>query len=217
MIRVYYLFFLLIIASGCNKSGESEKQECDEGENTCLFNVSSIIPDATGGVPNEALTFDTNISLVNFSRTREDKILEAAELLQKVVASEEFKDAVFNFTFEGKRQFVDSGGLSNAQVYQRLLEGAEKLSPARNNAMDIIVELYYEDTNTIGYTKPETKKIWINTKYFDRFTPAQVAGNLMHEWLHKLGFGHDSVYNEARSSSVPYAIGYIITRFARNY
>jgi hypothetical protein len=37
--------------------------------------------------------------------------------------------------------------------------------------------------------------------------PHEVAGNLAHEWTHKLGFGHESA---AEHDSVPYGIGYIV-------
>lgn len=209
------LLFSLILSS-CNSGGD-DGPDCDNSQGTCLFNVSEIIPDEDGGLPNEALTFDTNLSLVNFSSTQQSKILKAAELIRQVVATEEFRHAVMNFTYQGQKAFIDNGGLSNAQIYQRFLEGAEKLSPSRNNAMDVQVELYYEASMTIGYTKPDSKKIWINTKYFNYYSAAQVAGNLTHEWVHKLGFGHDSAWNESRSSSVPYALGYLMERLAKTH
>ena len=54
----------------------------------------------------------------------------------------------------------------------------------------------------------------MNTKYFDRYTPYQVAGNLTHEWLHKMGFTHDSAATSTRPYSVPYAVGYIVRQLA---
>ncbi len=80
--------------------------------------------------------------------------------------------------------------------------------------MDVEVELYTEDVATVGYTNPKTRRIWMNTKYFRSYTSAQVAGNLTHEWLHKLGFGHALSNTKTRPYSVPYAIGYIIARLA---
>jgi hypothetical protein len=54
----------------------------------------------------------------------------------------------------------------------------------------------------------------MNTKYFYVYTPYQVAGNLTHEWLHKLGFDHDVASTPARPYSVPYAVGYILRDLA---
>jgi len=195
-------------------SCQPKNNGCDASNETCLFNVGAEEELQDGEVPNEALTFDTNLTLVNFNPSQQDKIFEAAEIIKQVIASNEFKEAVINHTYNGKKTFVDNGGLSNTQIYQRLLKGAEKLTPTINNAMDAELELYYEPNSTVGYTRPNTKRIWINTKFFDGFTPAQVAGNLSHEWMHKLGFGHSSVENDARAFSVPYAIGYLINRLS---
>lgn len=216
MKKLFIAYSLLFILSACN-SEDSGNSYCKDVQETCLFNVSHIIPDEDGGLPNEALTFNTNLSLVNFSYSQQDKILKAAQLIEQVVASEEFRSAIMNFKYDGQKAFVDNGGLSNAQIYQRFLEGAERLTPSRNNAMDVVVELYYEESTTIGYTKPDSKKIWINTKYFNKYSAAQVAGNLTHEWIHKLGFGHSSAYQESRSASVPYALGYLMERLAKEY
>jgi len=38
-----------------------------------------------------------------------------------------------------------------------------------------------------------------------------VAGNLAHEWTHKIGFDHKSA---AEHDSAPYAIGYIVDELA---
>jgi hypothetical protein len=83
--------------------------------------------------------------------------------------------------------------------------------------MDLELELYYSSRNTVGYTYPSGLKIWMNTKYFDVYTPAEVAGNVFHEWTHKLGFGHDSRYSVSRNSSVPYALGYIMEELGKKF
>lgn len=208
------LSLILILGAGCNES--DGKKKCDQSVQVCTS--STLIPQEGDdyvpefGVPDEALTFATNLSLVDFNPEQEDKILEASELIKRVVASEEFKEAVINHTYDGVKTFVDNQGLTNTQIYNKFLQGAEKLTPSRNNAMDVEVELYYENTSTIGYTYPNTRRIWMNTKYFNNYTPTQVAGNLTHEWMHKLGFTHASSYSTSRNYSVPYAVGYIILK-----
>jgi hypothetical protein len=37
---------------------------------------------------------------------------------------------------------------------------------------------------------------------------------MMHEWLHKLGFGHSYYYSTSRNYSVPYGIGKIMMDLA---
>jgi hypothetical protein len=83
--------------------------------------------------------------------------------------------------------------------------------------MDVELELYQNTSNTIGYTYPHTSRIWMNSKYFNKYTPVQVADNLFHEWLHKLGFDHAIKYTLRRNYSVPYAIGYLMEELAHKH
>jgi hypothetical protein len=123
-----------------------------------------------------------------------------------------------NYEFNGKKMFNENHGLSNEEVYQRIFEGAEQMgNTSRNNMMDVELELYQQTTNTIGYTYPNTVRIWINKKYFSTYTPVKVADNLMHEWMHKLGFTHATTWTQERDHSVPYAIGYLIEELAAKF
>jgi hypothetical protein len=208
------LVLIFVLSSGCNEN--NDKKKCDQTIQICTS--STLIPQEGDddvpeiGVPYEALSFNTNLALVDFNSEQQDKIIEASELIRRVVATEEFKNAVLNHSYNGVKTFVENQGLTNAQIYNKFLQGAEKLTPARNNTMDVEVALYYENTSTIGYTYASTKRIWMNTKYFNNYTASQVASNLTHEWMHKLGFTHAVSYNTSRSYSVPYAVGYIILK-----
>lgn len=169
-------------------------------------------------VPSQALTWSADIYFVNFSGAQQDKVERAVELMKKVIATKAFKDEVINHTYNGKKTYVDNDGLTNAQIYQKLLDGAEKMGDtSKNNRLDVELELYYSPTSTIGYTYPNSTRIWMNTKYFNNYTPVNVTGNLTHEWLHKLGFGHDSSATPSRPYSVPYAIGYMMERHAKKF
>jgi hypothetical protein len=164
-----------------------------------------------------AANFDARINLLNFPQAQEEKVLKAVELIKKVVLSEEFKQRILSHTYEGKKTYVDNKGLTNEQIYQMILDGSETLIPEKNGRMDIELELYQQSTTTIGYTYPHTNRIWVNTKYFNKYSPVQVADNLFHEWLHKLGFDHALKYSKSRNYSVPYAIGYIVEELARKH
>lgn len=170
-----------------------------------------------GEVPTEALTFDISAKLFEFEAEDEAKVEKAFEIIKKVVASKEFRDKVLNFTYGGKKQYVDNGGKTNAQIYQMLLDGREDLKPEVDNQMDLELQLYYSWRSTVGYTTPGELRIYMNTKFFDPYTPSEVAGNVFHEWTHKLGFDHASSYSVARDSSVPYAIGYMIEELGKQY
>lgn len=166
-------------------------------------------------VPEEAYTFDFNVDMIRMAPHKEDKLYEAIELVRRAFSSYEFKERILNHTYRGKRAFANNQGLSNLQIYHRILAGVEKRYPWENNAMDLEVQLYTDlSSNVLGYTLPFSKRIWMNTKYFNRNSVAKVAGNLVHEWLHKLGFGHSWQRTPDRKYSVPYAVGYIIQDLA---
>lgn len=162
-------------------------------------------------------SFDAQIHMVNLAQDQEAKVHKAIELIKKVVGSEEFKQRVLSHEVDGKKTYNNNKGFSNEQIYQMIVDGSETLMPGKNGRMDVELELYQQSTNTIGYTYPNTTRIWVNTKYFNRYTPVQVADNLFHEWVHKLGFDHDVKYSKSRNYSVPYALGYLVEELAAKY
>lgn len=168
-------------------------------------------------VPTLAMTFDTNVITIGTTSAQEAKIQAAESKIRAVIGSEEFRLAVLNHTYNGKKTFVDNKGLTNAQIYQRILDGAETLQLSKNNAMDISVKLYYQSSNVVGYTTTGSKTINMNTKYFNTYTSSGVSHNMMHEWLHKIGFIHAVNYSLSRNYSVPYAIGNIMGKLAVKY
>lgn len=161
--------------------------------------------------------FDVNALTFGFSRSQDEKIQKAAALIRRIVASEEFKQRVLNYTYKGKKQFFDNDGLTNKQIYQKIIEGSEKMTGlGKNSTMDLELELYTDhESNTIGYTYPNIVRVYMNRKYFNKFKPYQVADNMMHEWLHKIGFDHEVKVTPDRRHSVPYAVGYIVKAMAR--
>lgn len=209
MKNTLFIFALLFLVS-CGKS----KDDGGCSNMACEASYFTLATTDTGPVPPEALLFNTKLNLIDFSLTDREKVESAADLVKRVIQSQEFKDAVVGFTYNGEKKFIDNSGLTNLQIYDRIIIAAERLTPAKNYVLDAEIQLYYEDSSTIGYTYPSTTRIWMNTKYFDRYTPYQVAGNLTHEWLHKMGFTHDASATPTRPYSVPYAIGYIVRSLA---
>lgn len=210
------LFFLFIFLSvSCEKSDSGNEQPSLNHIDQSITD-GSILDPATG-LPIGALTFNSNIQFFNFDSEQQDKMERAIEVIKLVVATEEFRNKVLNHTYNGKKTFIDNGGFTNAQIYQKILEGAEALQPTRNNTLDAEVELYYAATNIVGYTYPSSKRIWVNTKYFSTYTAAGVAHNLFHEWMHKLGFNHATSWSESRDYSVPYAIGSMMGSIGKDF
>lgn len=210
MTKEFFLLCSLLSLVSCNSlliSKKGQKQEARPFE-------KNRAP-GSANVPREALTWDANLYLVNFTPDQEEKVRNAVTIIKRVIASEEFKQRILNYSHNGKKGFVDNGGFSNEEIYQKILDGAEQMgSQTKNNTMDVELELYHQKTNTIGYTYPNVVRIWMNKKYFNKYTPLKVADNLMHEWMHKLGFTHATSWSSSRDHTVPYAIGYLVEELA---
>lgn len=225
LIWVASLFLFLVSCNqnpDCTTQDSVQKAEEKPASAECPVPEPEPNPDPEpdpelGDVPNEALIFEAKADLYNFEREDEEKVHKAFDIIKQVVASNEFRKRILNYTYQGKKQFVDNKGLTNAEIYQILLDGKEDLKPEVDHEMDLELELYYSWRSTVGYTTPGALRIYMNTKFFDPYTPSQVAGNVFHEWTHKLGFDHDANYSVARDSSVPYAIGYLIEELGKQY
>ena len=219
MLAMTLLLSLLTVSCGKSDGGSSSEQSTQSvTENGDNENPDTTTPPATSNVPAQALSFKTNVKyLSGFSSSDEDKYDEAVALVKKVVATEAFKTRVLNHTYNGSKQYVQNNGLTNAQIYQAILDAAEKLTPTKNNTLDVGVKLYYTNNSVVGYTNGSITYINVNTKFFDTYDAHQVAGNLFHEWLHKLGYGHDSSATARRPYSVPYAIGYMIRDIGKSF
>jgi hypothetical protein len=186
-------------------------------ESTETVEKAAATVSSTSTVPALALSFKTNVSLMNLTATQATKYNKAIAIVKKVVATESFRTKVLNYTYSGSKQFANNGGKTNAQIYQSILDAAESLKPAKNNTMDLGVKMYYASNSVVGYTSTSISYINVNTKFFNTYAANQVAGNLFHEWLHKIGYTHDSASTARRPYSVPYAIGYMIRDIGKSF
>jgi hypothetical protein len=237
MAKLLLLMSLMLLFVSCNQSDcSTQEKQNEDGQTITACPVPTPDPEPNpdpgpgpspepepepdpgeGDVPPEASIFEVNAKLFEFDSRDEEKVRKAFEIIKKVVGSEEFKNRVLNFTYQGKKQFFENKSLSNEQVYKTVLDGSEELAPGIDHEMDIELELYYSWRNTVGYTYANKPRIYINTKFFDVYTPAEVAGNVFHEWTHKLGFEHASSNTTGRSSTVPYALGYLVEELGKQY
>jgi hypothetical protein len=168
---------------------------------------------------------------VGFSVGQLKKLTQAVDLWAESWNSEEFKKRVYGFSYrkviktgflkrrrfiyEG-RTFLESKGLSNAALYDRLLQGSERLTPGIDYTATISVTLDKSaKKGVLGYTYPSTRMQWIYNSFFERATPAVIAGNLAHEYCHKLGFTHSAKFTPTREFTVVYAIGYMTRDIAK--
>lgn len=167
----------------------------------------------------EAPILKANVTFFGDKATPERiaKYKKAIVIAQKVVATSAFRARVLSFDSPYTvNKFYDTTR-SNAQVLSDILNGKETLSSDIDYEIDLEVDFYYEASTTVGYTTPSSKRIHINTKFFDTYTPRSVAANMMHEWCHKLGYKHAQAYSASRDYSVPYAIGSMVRELGKQF
>jgi hypothetical protein len=151
--------------------------------------------------------------------------IELARLhIEKTVNSYEFYNFVIKYSFSvnkctGKLWWKKcspvlynnfwSTNLTNKEVYETIMKGSEKLSKeGENESADIFLQIDKSySRNVIGYTSPDIQWQFIYNWFFKQSSTKEIAGNLFHEWLHKIGFDHDFRNNSFRPHSVPYALG----------
>ena len=162
----------------------------------------------------------------DFNSEQLKKLDEAKLLWERVWNSDKFREEVLNFRYTyttgslcWKKTRVQYGfrwndGMNTEQIFDKLMSGAELLAPQPDNEADLQITLYVANNSTVGYTYPGTMMQWVNGKFFNSYTAADVAGNLSHEYCHKLGFDHEYRFSSLRQFTVPYAIGYMTANMA---
>jgi len=158
------------------------------------------------------------------------KLTEALQQMADAISSQRFKNFCNDYAYKTyscrgalwwrrctsfmSRGFRKRNAKSQMEVYEHILQGSEVNIPEKDREADIHFVIDYRfSRNVIGYTYPNSIKQWIYYNFFKRYSHSDIAGNLAHEWAHKLGYGHSFKYNSLRKHTVPYAVGY----FVRDY
>ena len=143
------------------------------------------------------------------------KLQLAINHIAVVLSSKALEDFIIHFSYEiilcsgffwWKRhrlvkfyEFRLNNGKSQRQIYDDLTS---------SQTVNIFLKLDNKNRKDIaGYTYPSTKWQWIYKDFFSKSDYKSVAGNLIHEWVHKLGYDHDSFTDPLVKYTVPYAVG----------
>ena len=165
---------------------------------------------------------NTQYEILSDGQEREFEL--ALSLLEETLNSEEFKTKVLSYRrSDGKRLFQKNflwnqtqRRLSNEDVYNILMRGDEHSIPGTEGEMNLNSWIkkcsWWERAGVwcrkvIGSTNPSSSKwIKINYKFYSRYHAPEMVNNLVHEWIHLLGFLHGS---ENMREEVPYVVGRI--------
>lgn len=155
--------------------------------------------------------------VTGYAPSERQKLDQATDLLARVLNSREFRDGVLSATFEGRPGFA-SDTRSPQEVYDVIRQAKESYTDAADGEVDLNLELRslgWFSRNVVGYGTEGGDTITTNRRFFSSFDAAEMAGHLGHEWLHKVGFGHDFNPTARRPESVPYELGDLIERLAK--
>ena len=154
-------------------------------------------------------------SLELFTNADKEKIIKVASGVETIINSEEFKNEVLNFEYNGKKEFVDNDRKSNLEIYSIIMAGKETFSQDKDFSWNLSYKLGKLGKNVIAQTSSSIKTVTINSLKFPSMLESSLAGTVCHEEMHKLGFGHAFRNNSSRPYSVPYGVGSICTRLYR--
>ena len=168
----------------------------------------------------------------NLGKEQKKKFVKALALLEPVLNSQEFKTRVLSYVREGheepgyQKNYLwdnESERLNPEQIFKIIKEGNEKMIPATLGQMNInswvkVCKWYQRPltwcSKVIGSTSPSTSKwIKLNWKFYRTFDSHQMVSNLVHEWLHLLGFLHGP--SSTMRMEVPYVVGAIAGQVAK--
>lgn len=171
-----------------------------------------------------ALAQELSINILSFTdATKADaaRVVSALELLQEVVNSPDFHQQIIGMKYKLNKKTY-RGFSQTRQPASRVLESIfraeEFFADGSTGVIDLNMDMYYEKCTplkcVVGYTTRKDPYFHMNRYLHKNYSPAKVAGNIFHEWLHKIGHGHTYFNNSARPHSVPYKLGYIVAKMA---
>lgn len=127
-------------------------------------------------------------------------------VIKKVINSPYFENQV------KYRKFTDTTDSSN-QVYVRIRKGVEQNSIFEDYTWNLNIKFQEQKDDkkegilmmTLGWTYMDViaDEIYLNTLYLYR-PNSEIAGTVCHEYMHRLGYMHDSDFSY---ESVPYVVG----------
>jgi hypothetical protein len=172
---------------------------------------------------------------MSFPNSKQKARFERAQsILETVMNSEEFKYRVLAYirSSDGQRLYQKNylwndseTRFTNEDVYDLVMGGNEFMVPDTLGEMNL--NAYVKQCNwfmnkvsiwcraVIGSTNPGSSKwIKLNWKFYKRYKTSEMVSNMVHEWLHLLGFLHGK---ENMREEVPYVVGSIAGQVAKEY
>ncbi len=140
----------------------------------------------------------TNINCTLFKNFTVREVGIAQEGLRRLdlaINDPQFQQSIRESKFNGTK---DTGEI----VLARILSGADTLDEKKDYKIDLECVMYYSWwSKVVGYVTSGKRQINTNRKFFGN--PNNFASNVIHEYTHLCGYGHQSARDYG---SVPYKI-----------
>jgi hypothetical protein len=138
-----------------------------------------------------------------FTRKEIRTLDQAVEIVNKAINDPKFHTLVLAQKFTSTKDHP-------ATVLAKLLSGADLMDPKEDHEIDVDFVMYYRWwSKVIGFVVDGERTIHTNRKYFG--DPVSCASNLVHEYMHLLGYSH---YSARDYRSVPYTLGNLIDSYS---
>ena len=148
------------------------------------------------------------IDVTNMNQAQEAKAIKASELMLVFFKSDFFKNKIYSTDFSkllgaSKNCISRKLNFDKDKIYNLFMTGEEEWNGVKDYEIDLKISTYYTWKGVVGYIIPMKPTIWVNTKFFNNYSPRKVGNNGSHEWSHTLGFRH---YGRWLRESLPYLI-----------
>ena len=168
-------------------------------------NLYSATPAPVLPLPQTTITI---VSIKNFSPQELSRIKNIISNLPRVINSNDFRVFVKENKIDNAYKFEENNNNTNEKIYNHIMSGTEKLSPAIDNNWQLTLNKRWLFSRSINaYTYDYIPEITFNSRYFKSVDDASIAGTICHEYSHKLGYKHDSPNQQKQQNSVPYSVG----------
>lgn len=144
-----------------------------------------------------------------------DRLANSRRLMEIALNSEAFKQKVLAHTWNGKPQFLWNQGKTNQEIYDSIRQAQEYGYDQAPYVAEFNNQLKSMGGGTVGSAGAGNPWISTNTAFFrydSKFTDAEFAGHIAHEWMHLLNYSHGK--RSPHAGTVPYEIGDMIAEIA---
>lgn len=146
-------------------------------------------------------------ALKNLNAKQQTKIRLALKDGESVLDSEIWADKIRS------ARYTEARGFTGQQLVDMIRSGSHDGGPA-DYAIDVSFDSFYKYNNVVGHTFLGSAWQWINRRFLDRYSPADIFAHLIHELMHRsFRFVHKGKF----ASSVPYQCGRLSKEAFKEY